>query len=133
MAYRLERAKNSTLEVELGNEIVYIPVGGMKVYKNVLQAQSRLRDIQTKIDTFQKNNKEITKELVDFLGESVITMFQSAFGEEITDKILTYYEGNYDEMLLKVYPFFTGVFLPALKENARLESREYAKRLTGAS
>jgi hypothetical protein len=133
MAYRLERAKNSTLEVELGNEIVSIPVGGMKVYKNVLQAQSRLRDIQTKIDTFQKNNKEITKELVDFLGESVITMFQSAFGEEITDKILTYYEGNYDEMLLKVYPFFTGVFLPALKENARLESREYAKRLTGAS
>lgn len=133
MAYRLERAKNSTLEVELGNEIVSIPVGGMKVYKNVLQAQSRLKDIQIKIDTFQKNNKEITKELVDFLGESVITMFQSAFGEEITDKILTYYEGNYDEMLLKVYPFFTGVFLPALKENARLESREYAKRLTGAS
>lgn len=133
MAYRLERAKNSTLEVELGNEIVSIPVGGMKAYKNVLQAQSRLKDIQTKIDTFQKNNKEITKELVDFLGESVITMFQTGFGEEITDKILTYYEGNYDEMLLKVYPFFTGVFLPALKENARLESREYAKRLTGAS
>ena len=133
MAYRLERAKNSTLEVELGNEIVSIPVGGMKVYKNVLQAQSRLKDIQTKIDALQKNKVEITKELIDFLGESVIYMFQSAFGEEITDKILTYYEGNYDEMLLKVYPFFTGVFLPALKENARIESREYAKRLTGAS
>lgn len=133
MAYRLERAKNSTLEVELGNEIVSIPVGGMKVYNNVLQVQGRLKDIQTKIDTFRKNNTEITKELVDFLGESVIVMFQTGFGEEITDKILAYYEGNYDEMLLKVYPFFTGVFLPALKENARIESREYAKRLTGAS
>lgn len=133
MAYKLERASTSTLEVEIGNETLSIGVGGMSTYKRVLDAQSKLKDIQVKIKNLTANKVEITKELVDFLGESVIYMFQSAFGEEITDKILTYYEGNYDEMLLKVYPFFTGVFLPALKENARLESREYAKRLTGAS
>lgn len=131
MAYKLERASTSTLEVEIGNETLSIGVGGMSTYKRVLDAQSKLKDIQVKIKNLTANKVEITKELIDFLGETVIFLFQTAFGEENTDKILKYYEGNYDEMLLKVYPFLIKVYLPALKENAQLESRAYAKRLAG--
>lgn len=133
MAYKLEREKTNFIEVEIGDSTLSIPVKGMAVYRKVLDAQGKLKDIQTKIENMAKNNVEITDELVEFLGQSVIYLFNVAFGEANTQKILDFYEGNYDEMLLKVYPFFLNVYLPALKGNARADSRDYAKRLTGAT
>lgn len=133
MAYRLEREKANIIEVEVGEETLKIPVKGMGAYRKVLEAQGRLKDIQTKIELMSRENTEVTKELVEFLGESVIFLFSVAFGEENAKKILDFYEGNYDEMLLKVYPFFKDVYLPALKNSAKEDSKEYTKRLTGAS
>ena len=133
MAYKLEREQSSIIELEVNGEILKIAVGGMTLYRKVLSAQSKLRDIQTKIDNMSKVNKPVTEELVQFLGDTVIYLFNLSFGESNTKKILDFYEGNYDEMLLKVYPFFINEYLPALKENAKKESKEYTKRLTGAS
>ena len=133
MAYKLEREQSSIIELEVNGEILKISVGGMALYRKVLSAQSKLRDIQTKIDNMSKVNKPVTEELVQFLGDTVIYLFNLSFGEANTKKILDFYEGNYDEMLLKVYPFFINEYLPALKENAKKESKEYTKRLTGAS
>lgn len=133
MAYRLERESGRTIELEVNGEILQIPVKGMAVYRKVLDAQSRLKDIQTKIEKMTKDKVDITPELVEFLGQTVIYLFNVAFGEAITQKILDFYEGNYDEMLLKVYPFLLSVYLPALKDNAKAESQAYAKRLAGAS
>ena len=133
MAYKLEREQSSIIELEVNGEILNIAVGGMTLYRKVLSAQSKLRDIQTKIDNMSKVNKPVTEELVQFLGDTVIYLFNLSFGEANTKKILDFYEGNYDEMLLKVYPFFINEYLPALKENAKKESKEYTKRLTGAS
>lgn len=133
MAYKLERAQSQNIELDVGGEIIYVSIGGMGVYKKVLDAQGKLKDIQTKIDTLTKNKSEITPELVEFLGQTIIYFFNVVFGEKNTEKILAFYEGNYDEMLLKVYPFILKEFIPALKGNAEAESRAYAKRLAGAS
>lgn len=131
MAYKLEREKPNYLELDVNGDILRIDIGGMALYKKVLDAQSRLRDIQQKIDLFTTKGKEITPDLVQFLGESVIYMFSVAFGEQNTQKILDFYEGNYDEMLAKVYPFFVSEFIPALKQSAREDSKEYARKLAG--
>ena len=131
MAYKLERDRPNYLELDVNGDILHIDIGGMALYRKVLDAQSRLRDIQQKIDLFTANGKEITPDLVQFLGESVIDMFSVAFGEANTQKILDFYEGNYDEMLAKVYPFFAGEFIPALKQSAREDSKEYARKLAG--
>lgn len=133
MAYKLERESGRTIELEVNGEILQIPVKGMAVYRKVLDAQSKLKDIQTKIENLTKNDVAVTNELVEFLGQTVIYLFNLSFGEQNTQKILDFYEGNYDEMLMKVYPFFLTVYLPALKDNARAESQAYAKRLAGAS
>ena len=131
MAYKLEREKPNYLELDVNGDILRVNVGGMALYKKVLDAQSKVSDIQKKIDAFTENGKEITSELVEFLGDSVIYLFSVAFGETNTQKILDFYEGNYDEMLAKVYPFFINEFVPALKQSAREDSKNYAKRLAG--
>ena len=133
MAYKLERESGRTIDLEVNGEILQIPVKGMAVYRKVLDAQGKLKDIQTKIENMTKQKVSVTPELVEFLGQTVIYLFNVAFGEANTQKILTFYEGNYDEMLMKVYPFFLTVYLPALKDNAKAESQAYSKRLAGAS
>lgn len=133
MAYKLEREKANAIELEVNGEILSIPIGGMALYRKVLEAQGKLKDIQTKIDNMSKVNQPITEELVKFLGDTIIYLFKLAFGETNAQKILDFYEGNYDEMLLKVYPFFLKEYLPALKERAKDESKDVAKRLTGAT
>lgn len=133
MAYKLERDMSNSIELDIGGEIIPVYVGGMAVYRKVLDAQGKLKDIQTKIETLTRNNTNITQELVEFLGDTIIYFFNVVFGEKNTQKILDFYEGNYDEMLLKVYPFIINTYLPTLKENARQESRNYAKRIAGAT
>jgi hypothetical protein len=133
MAYRLEREKTNCIELEVGDELLKIPTGGMALYKKILEAQGKLRDIQTKIERMTANSNPITEELVNYLGETVLYLFNTAFGEANAEKIVNFYEGNYDEMLLKVYPFLLNVFIPAVKEKAKAESQAYAKRISGAS
>lgn len=133
MAYRLEREKTNCIELEVGDELLKIPTGGMALYKKILEAQGKLRDIQTKIERMTANSNPITEELVSYLGETVLYLFNTAFGEANAEKIVNFYEGNYDEMLLKVYPFLLNVFIPAVKEKAKAESQAYAKRISGAS
>lgn len=129
MAYKLERAVTEYIEIEVGAETLRIAVGGVKMFRSVLESQSRLRDVQTKIEVLSKAGKEITPELVEFLGQTVLYLFEVSFGKENAEKILAFYEGNYDEMLLKVYPFLKDVFIPALKGNAKAESKELAEKL----
>lgn len=133
MAYKLERDMSNCIELDIGGEIIPVYVGGMAVYRKVLDAQGKLKDIQTKIEALTRNNTKITQELVEFLGDTIIYFFNVVFGEKNTQKILDFYEGNYDEMLLKVYPFILTTYLPTLKENARQESRNYAKRIAGVT
>lgn len=133
MAYKLERENARYVELDVNGDILKISLGGMALYKKVIEAQSKLKDIQTKIENLTKNKKAITEELIQFLGDTIIYLFNVAFGESNTKKILDFYEGNEDEMLLKVYPFFINEYLPALKSGAREDSRAYAKRLAGVS
>lgn len=129
MAYKLERAITENIDLEVGSETLHIAIGGVKMYRSVLESQAKLKDVQTKIEVLSKAGKEVTPELVNFLGETVLYLFEVAFGKENAEKILAFYEGNYDEMLMKVYPFFKNIFIPALKNNAKAESKELAEKL----
>ena len=43
-------------------------------------------------------------------------MFNVIFGEEDAANILLFYEGNYTEMLLDVFPFVDGEIIPKIRE-----------------
>ena len=49
-------------------------------------------------------------------GEAVIAVFSIIFGEDDAAKILSFYEGNYTEMLLDVFPFIDGEIIPKVRE-----------------
>lgn len=49
-------------------------------------------------------------------GASIIALFAVVFGKEDTEKILAFYDGNYEEMLIDVCPFISEVIMPKVKE-----------------
>lgn len=57
-------------------------------------------------------------------GEAVIAVFSIIFGEDDAAKILSFYEGNYTEMLLDVFPFIDGEIIPKIREASEARKQQ---------
>lgn len=49
-------------------------------------------------------------------GKAVIAVFTVIFGEDGAEKLLAFYENNYTEMLLDVFPFLNNEIMPKIRE-----------------
>ena len=49
-------------------------------------------------------------------GNAVIAVFDVIFGEENTQKIVGFYENNWSEMLLDLFPFINNEIMPKIQE-----------------
>lgn len=129
--YRVERAQRNIVQLGLGDEVINIRVGGLAVWKKYIQAQERLLDIQKKLESYDKEKKEAPVELMTLLGDTIVYIFQLLFGEDNTKKIVEFFEGEYDEMFSALLPFITKELIPKIKETAKTDSEEMAKRIAG--
>ena len=69
----------------------------------------------------QKN--EHSETAIDAYGNAVLAVFKVIFGEEGAEKIVSFYEQNYTEMLLDLFPFISDEIMPKIKA-ASAERRE---------
>lgn len=69
----------------------------------------------------QKNPE--SPELMEAYGKAVVSLFNSIFGEEDTEKIIAFYDGNYSEMLIDIFPFLYNEIIPKINE-ASAERKE---------
>jgi len=71
-------------------------------------------------------------EAMEAYGNAVIALFDVIFGEEDSRRIIAFYENNYTEMLLDVFPFINDEILPKIREasSARREMLENAAKKT---
>ena len=54
--------------------------------------------------------------LAEAYGNAVIMLFDIIFTPEGTQQIVEFYEGNYTEMLLDVFPFINNEIMPKIRE-----------------
>lgn len=127
--WKLERENGRVLQLDCNGEVLNITIGGLKMYRKVIEAQGRFVDIQQKIENMQKAGNGYSDELLEFIGNTIIYLFNVSFGEANTKKICEFYEDNYDEMMKQVMPFFNQEFLPALREVAKIDSKRQADKL----
>ena len=121
--YKIERNKSDVIQLGLGNDVLDIRLGGLKQLKRYIEAQTRLLDIQKKIDNMSKAGIETPPaDLVDFLGQTILYLFEVLFGEENTQKMADFFEGNYDEMLESLFAIFFNVGTTSLLMNGKTAS-----------
>ena len=75
-----------------------------KAYEMLGMAQNELEKAPTSV------------EAMTAYGDAVIAVFTVIFGEEDTDAILRFYENNYSEMLLDIFPFINDEILPKVRD-----------------
>ena len=62
----------------------------------------------------QKN--QASDEAMKAYGEAVLAVFNVIFGEENACKLVEFYESNYSELLLDVFPFINDEIMPKIRE-----------------
>lgn len=73
-------------------------------------------------------NEAPNEENYERYGRAVVDMLGVFFGEDAVDEILDFYEGNYSEMLLEVFPFITEIIEPKMREISDRQMAEIKKR-----
>lgn len=70
-------------------------------------------------------------QLVEAYGNAIVAVFRVIFGDEGTERILKFYEKNYTEMLLDIFPFLNDVIMPQIRaaSEARKQQLVDAARL----
>lgn len=106
-----------TIEVDLNVDEVGNRVN--KAYEMLAMAQNEL----------QKNTN--SEQLLEAYGNAVIAVFNVIFGADGASRIMAFYEGNYTEMLLDLFPFINNEIMPKIREAtaARREQLIEAARL----
>lgn len=90
------------IEVDLNIDIMSARLN--KAYEMVGIAQT---DLEQNMDSPQ---------LMVAYGKAVLAFFEVIFGEIGKNKLVNFYDGNYTEMLLDIFPFINDVVMPKVKE-----------------
>lgn len=71
------------------------------------------------------------EKLLEAYGNAVIAVFNVIFGADGASRIIAFYEGNYTEMLLDLFPFLNNEIMPKIRAAtaARKEQLVEAARL----
>lgn len=57
-------------------------------------------------------------------GKAVFSLLDIIFGESGREKILNFYEGNYSEMLLDIFPFLNDEIMPKIREASEARKQQ---------
>lgn len=112
MAYELKRANTINEELILGDETLTITLRPFDIMKAYQTTKAEL--IQSR-DKLQAAGKVASQELMAAYGEAIVNHFAVIFGRENTEKILAFYEDNYSEMCVQVFPFIIDVLEPRIE------------------
>ena len=126
--HELKRSKKIYEEVKIGDEILTVNISAdtalkefNKNFNAVVAAENQLKQLTGGTDAD-------IEQVVDAYSQAVIGLLRLLFGEENTEKILTFYENNYVEMVNEVFPFVLDVILPKVKELMDEEKQKLAAR-----
>lgn len=117
MAYQIRRKNKKIKEtLELVNDAGEV-VEALDVDLDIDQVAARVNKAYEVLgmaqNTLQKDSR--SPEALEAYGKAVLAVFNVIFGEDGTEKLLTFYEGNTSEMLLDVFPFINEAVMPKIK------------------
>lgn len=133
MAYQVKRSKKVKEELELVDEDgkvvkkIIVDLDANTIVKQLSKEYINLTNASIALEK-AKNSKEDLSESVKALGNAVISLFTTVFGEKNAIEIINFYENNYTEMCTEVLPFVTEVIIPKVRESAKEVKSEIASK-----
>lgn len=88
--------------------------------KSYRQLQVKLHDLQ--------NDSRAAEDKAEDMGRAVYALLSLLFGEENTDAILRFYEGDYTSLALDIFPYISDTIAPALQADVQRRKAQYKRR-----
>lgn len=136
MAYQAKRTSAYTQDFELVDESGRV-VHSMKValdpgsvVEKLSKQYTDLLKIKAKVDKIsaESSNREELTSAYETLGNAVIAMIRSVFGDENTKTILEFYRNRYNDIILEVFPFITDVVLPDIRRITQQNKKDILEK-----
>jgi len=110
--YEVKRQQKIREELKLGDEILVIEIAPLDIVQEYQQAATQLILAREAVKAAKATG--VTEKEVQALGEAIVTLLVVLIGKENTDKLVAFYEENYIELLLMIFPFIQEVIQPQM-------------------
>lgn len=122
--YQIKRKKLFTEQLKISN-----PDGKELIIDVELSLDTQLREFESKYRNIEIINSHINAGTATYsqLGQGVIDLMEVVFGKLNTQKLISFYTGNYIEMIQDIMPFITDVVKPEF-DKQKQESIKQAKK-----
>ena len=89
----------------------------------------KYRELQLQIIELQRQNKEDPNnpETIENIGAAIVNTFSLLLGTDNTEKILSFYAGNYVDMMTGLYPYLENVIVPEFQKVAKQRKKELSR------
>ena len=84
------------------------------------------RALQVKIIDLQRRSK--TEQEFESLGRAIVDLFELIFGVENTQKIVSFYEGDYANMLMDLFPYLRNTVFEELNRRTAARIKNLKKQ-----
>ncbi len=122
--YQIQRTKpfEDTIELCDGGEALQI-----KYSVTITPDFARnARALQVKIIDLQRRSK--TEQEFESLGRAIVDLFELIFGVENTQKIVSFYEGDYANMLMDLFPYLRNTVFEELNRRTAARIKNLKKQ-----
>lgn len=122
--YQIKRRKLFTEKLKFSN-----PDGKELTIDVELSLDTQMREFESKYRNLQILNDHVNTGNATYsqLGQGVIDLMEVVFGKLNTQKIITFYTGNYIEMIQDIMPFIVDVVKPEF-DRQKQESIKRARK-----
>ena len=139
MAYQIKRSNKVVEDLELTEsdgtvvKTLHIDVDIDAITANFRAEYNDLIKAERAVKTAQRTgvSEDNFQAIYEEYGAAIIAVLKTVLGEENTLEVLEFYEDNYVEMSVEVFPFISDVIVPRIRDTVENSKRTIKTRFKG--
>lgn len=89
-------------------------------------AVSRFKEIQGELAALHQQKDDPA--IVEKIGDCIIRLMRLFFGDDVTEEMLVFFEGNYIEMIEQLFPYINKELIPEIKRRSKIRAKAMKRR-----
>lgn len=122
--FELKRSEKIVEKIKVGDDIIEVNLDAGAIQARFTKGYNELLRAQTALNGITGDNLDAASDKLEQYGAAVVGVLQVVFGEENTQKILAFYEGNFTEMFIEIYPFIAEAIMPKISEASKNKAEQ---------
>lgn len=118
MAWQIKKSRQIVEDLELINEDGTID-SCIHVNVDIDRIANSYRRAELAIAEAEQAVRDSVSDAYTKYGEAVLQLYTLVFGEEDTERIVSFFDGRYTAMMQDINPFIANVVAPAIRERLK--------------